>query len=136
MNQPIIVYQDNKSAIPLASNPTQHSRTKLINTKFHFVRDQVTAGQVKLQYLCTEDIVADIFTKAVSRHKLSKHIKSLSIKYDGKELDALRRCKLEPGVYLAAGFNEDMNMGHCFVLEGTLTMCLSGKTMLLVIWRR
>jgi hypothetical protein len=80
-DQVIIVYQDNKSAILLASNPTQHSRTKHINTKFHFVRDQVAEGQVKIQYLCTEDMVADILTKAVSRHKLSKHIESLGIKY-------------------------------------------------------
>jgi Reverse transcriptase (RNA-dependent DNA polymerase)/gag-polypeptide of LTR copia-type/Integrase core domain/GAG-pre-integrase domain/Zinc knuckle len=81
-DQEIIVYQDNKSAILLASNPTQHSRTKHINTKFHFVRDQVAEGQVKLQYLCTEDMVADIFTKAVSKHKLRKHIKSLGLQHD------------------------------------------------------
>jgi hypothetical protein len=82
LKQGIIVYQDNKSAISLASNPTQHSRTKHINTKFHFVRDQVASGQVKIEYLCTEEMVADIFTKAVSRPKLNKHIKSLGIKYD------------------------------------------------------
>ena len=41
LEENIIVYQDNKSTILLASNPTQHSRTKHINTKYHFVRDQV-----------------------------------------------------------------------------------------------
>jgi hypothetical protein len=82
LDQGIIVYQDNKSAIALASNPTQHSRTKHINTKFHFVRDQVASGQVKIQYLSTEEMVADILTKAVSRPKLNKHVKSLGVQYD------------------------------------------------------
>jgi len=85
-SQEIIVYQDNKSAILLASNPTQHSRTKHINTKFHFVREQVTSGQVKLQYLPTEDMTADILTKAVSGVKLTKHIKSFGLKREDEVL--------------------------------------------------
>ncbi|PNX63129.1 cationic amino acid transporter 1-like protein, partial [Trifolium pratense] len=39
---------DNKSAIILAKNPIAHGRSKHIETKFHFLRDQVTKGRIKL----------------------------------------------------------------------------------------
>ena len=78
--EPTVVYQDNKSTILLASNPSQHSRTKHIHTKFHFVRDQVNEGNIKIEYKSTEDMVADILTKAVSRVKLNKHLKSLGLR--------------------------------------------------------
>jgi uncharacterized beta-barrel protein YwiB (DUF1934 family) len=41
---------DNKSAINLAKNPIAHGRRKHIETKFHFLKDQVTKGRVKLSY--------------------------------------------------------------------------------------
>jgi hypothetical protein len=89
----IIVYQDNKSTILLASNPTQHSRTKHINTKYHFVRDQVSSGEVKIQYLSTEEMIADIFTKAVSKFKLRKHIKSIGIKYEDETISGCNKSR-------------------------------------------
>jgi len=79
-SEPTLVYQDNKSTILLASNPSQHSRTKHINTKFHFVRDQVSDSTIKIEYKSTEEMVADIFTKAASRVKLTKHLRSLGLK--------------------------------------------------------
>jgi hypothetical protein len=80
VSEPTVVYQDNKSTILLASNPSQHARTKHINTKFHFVRDQVNEATIKIEYKSTEDMVADILTKAVSRVKLNKHLESLGLK--------------------------------------------------------
>jgi hypothetical protein len=41
---------DNKSAINLAKYPIVHGRRKHIETKFHFLRDQVTKGRIKLSY--------------------------------------------------------------------------------------
>jgi len=93
LKENIIVYQDNKSTILLASNPTQHSRTKHINTKYHFVRDQVSNGEVKIQYLSTEEMIADIFTKAVSKFKLRKHIKSIGIKYEDETISGCNKSR-------------------------------------------
>ncbi len=78
--KPTVVFQDNKSTILLANNPSQHARTKHINTKFHFVRDQVSDSTIQIEYKSTEEMVADILTKAVSRPKLDKHTKSMGLK--------------------------------------------------------
>ena len=45
---------DNKSAIYLAKKPVSHGRSKHIDTKFHFLRDQVSKGKIKLQHCRTE----------------------------------------------------------------------------------
>ena len=54
---------DNGSAIKIAYNPVQHSRTKHIELKNHFIRDHVACGDIELAYVATEDQLADIFTE-------------------------------------------------------------------------
>ena len=54
---------DNESAIKIAYNPVQHSRTKHIEIRHHFIRDHVARGDIELAYVPTKDQLADIFTK-------------------------------------------------------------------------
>ena len=54
---------DNESAIKLANNPVQHSRTKHIDIRHHFLRDHVAKNDISLEGVRTEDQLADIFTK-------------------------------------------------------------------------
>ena len=54
---------DNESAVKLANNPVQHSRTKHIDVRHHFIRDHVAKGDILLEGVRTEDQLADIFTK-------------------------------------------------------------------------
>ena len=54
---------DNESAIKLANNPIQHSRTKHIDIHHHFLRDHVAKNNILLEGVRTEDPLADIFTK-------------------------------------------------------------------------
>ena len=54
---------DNTSAINLTKNPIQHSRTKHIEIKHHFIRDHVHRGDVELNLINSENQLADIFTK-------------------------------------------------------------------------
>ena len=54
---------DNTSAINLAKNPIQHSRSKHIDIKHHFIRDHVQKEDIELSFVNTEDQIADIFTK-------------------------------------------------------------------------
>ncbi|GAA0168672.1 transmembrane signal receptor [Lithospermum erythrorhizon] len=61
--EPLTIYVDNKSAISLAKNPVSHSRSKHINIKYHFIREQVNDKVVELLHCRTEDQLADIFTK-------------------------------------------------------------------------
>jgi hypothetical protein len=54
---------DNESAVKLAKNPVQHSRTKHIDIRHHFLRDHVGKGDISIYSIGTDDQLADIFTK-------------------------------------------------------------------------
>ena len=68
----ILINADNQSAIKLAKNPAFHKRSKHIDVKFHFIRSEVQLGAVSLSYIASEDNLADIFTKPVSKVRLDK----------------------------------------------------------------
>ena len=50
----MVVYCDNSSAIDMSKNPVQHSKTKHIEIKYHFIRDLVERKIVCLEYIPTE----------------------------------------------------------------------------------
>ena len=54
---------DNKSAVKIAINPVQHSRTKHIDIRHHFLRDHVARNHILLCGVRSENQLADIFTK-------------------------------------------------------------------------
>ncbi|KAI4332282.1 hypothetical protein L6164_017205 [Bauhinia variegata] len=60
---------DNTSAINIAKNPVQHSITKHIDIKHHFLRDHVLKKDVELHLICTDEQVADIFTKPLAKDR-------------------------------------------------------------------
>jgi hypothetical protein len=75
---------DNKSTISLARNPIAHGRSKHIEIKFHFLRDQVSKGKLKLTHCRTEVQIVDILTKPlkIERFKeLRKMLKVISLEY-------------------------------------------------------
>ncbi|GJS57376.1 hypothetical protein Tco_0652160 [Tanacetum coccineum] len=63
----IPLYCDNRSAIALCCNNVQHSRSKHIDIRHHFIREQVEKGVVELYFVTTDYQLADIFTKALPR---------------------------------------------------------------------
>ena len=65
LNSPPIICCDNLSAISLASNPVFHARTKHVEIDYHFVRECVIRGDLKVQYIPIEDQLADLLTKAL-----------------------------------------------------------------------
>jgi hypothetical protein len=67
-----VIWCDNTSALALASNPVFHGRTEHIEIDFHFVRERVVRGDIRLQFISTDDQVADLFTKAFSSPRFSK----------------------------------------------------------------
>ncbi|GKC73512.1 ribonuclease H-like domain-containing protein [Tanacetum coccineum] len=60
-----LVYYNNISSIYMSANPVQHQRTKHIEIDIHFVRDMVTAGQVRVLHVPSRFQYADIFTKGL-----------------------------------------------------------------------
>ena len=70
----VLLYVDNQGAISLAKNPVHHQRSKHIDIRYHYVRLEVQRGSVQFVYVTSEENVADIFTKPVSRARLNKFI--------------------------------------------------------------
>ena len=54
------------SAISISKNPMQHSRTKHIEIRHHFLRDHAQKGDITLDFVSTKDQFVDIFTKPLS----------------------------------------------------------------------
>ncbi|GJR95763.1 retrovirus-related pol polyprotein from transposon TNT 1-94 [Tanacetum coccineum] len=63
----ITIMYDNKGAIDLSKNPIQHSRTKHIEIRHHFFRDNVQKGNISIEKVSSEDNIADILTKLLKR---------------------------------------------------------------------
>ncbi|GJU28005.1 hypothetical protein Tco_1166626 [Tanacetum coccineum] len=76
----IPMYYDNKSAIALCCNNVQHSRSKHIDIRFHFIKEQVENGVVELYFVNTEYQLADIFTKALCRERIEFLINKLGMR--------------------------------------------------------
>ncbi|GKA69885.1 retrovirus-related pol polyprotein from transposon TNT 1-94 [Tanacetum coccineum] len=76
----IPLYCDNRSAIALCCNNVQHSRSKHIDIRHHFIREQVEKGVVKLYFVTTDYQLADIFTKALPRERFEFLLPRLGMK--------------------------------------------------------
>ena len=66
------LYCDNESAIKIANNPVQHSKTKHIEIRHHFLRDHVVKEDIDIIHVNTEEQLADIFTKPLDEKRFSK----------------------------------------------------------------
>ncbi|GJY07316.1 hypothetical protein Tco_0374370 [Tanacetum coccineum] len=76
----IPLYCDNRSAIALCCNNVQHSRSKNIDIRHHFIREQVEKGVVELYFVTTDYQLADIFTKALPRERFEFLLPRLGMK--------------------------------------------------------
>ncbi|GJY37242.1 hypothetical protein Tco_0422620 [Tanacetum coccineum] len=76
----IPIYCDNKSTITLCYNNVQHSRSKHIDIRYHFIKEQVENGVVELYFVRTEYQLADIFTKALCRDRIKFLIDKLGMR--------------------------------------------------------
>jgi hypothetical protein len=74
------IYLDSKSAIELVKNKVHHERSKHINVKFHFIREQVKEKKIELIYVSSDEQVADIFTKPLPTVKFKKFKNLLGMK--------------------------------------------------------
>ncbi|GJX95463.1 hypothetical protein Tco_0351261 [Tanacetum coccineum] len=75
----IPLYYDNTSAIALSCNNVQHSRSKHIDIRHYFIKEQVENGVVELYFVITEYQLTDIFTKPLARERLEFLIKKLGM---------------------------------------------------------
>ena len=64
-NTPLIL-SDNKSAICMSKNDVHHNRSKHIDIRHHFIRDEIARKSVALEWVPTGEQIADILTKSLS----------------------------------------------------------------------
>ncbi|GJV84427.1 retrovirus-related pol polyprotein from transposon TNT 1-94 [Tanacetum coccineum] len=76
----IPMYCDSKAAIAISCNPVQHSRTKHIDVRYHFIKEQVEKDIVELFFIRTEYQLADLFTKALSKDKFKYLVRRLGMR--------------------------------------------------------
>ena len=73
------IFYDNTSAINLTKNPIHHSRTKHIDIRHDFIRDQVQNGHIILDFVNSNNQLADIFTKPLNEESFCKNRLELGI---------------------------------------------------------
>ncbi|GKB00358.1 ribonuclease H-like domain-containing protein, partial [Tanacetum coccineum] len=76
----IPLYCDSQSAIAISCNPVQHSRTKHIHTRYHFIKEQVKNGIIELYFVRTEYQLADMFTKALPEDRFQYLVRRIGMR--------------------------------------------------------
>nr|GFA49656.1 retrovirus-related Pol polyprotein from transposon TNT 1-94 [Tanacetum cinerariifolium] len=76
----IPMYHENKSAIALCYNNVQHSPSKHIDIRYHFIKEQVENWVIELYFVNTEYQLADLFTKALGRERIKFLINKLGMR--------------------------------------------------------
>ncbi|GJW35540.1 retrovirus-related pol polyprotein from transposon TNT 1-94 [Tanacetum coccineum] len=74
------LYCDSQSTITISCNPVQHSRTKHINVRYHFIKEQVERDIIELYFVRTEYQLADLFTKSLSQDRFEYLVRRLGIR--------------------------------------------------------
>jgi hypothetical protein len=75
----VSLFYDNESAVKMTQNLVQHSRTKHIDIRHHFIRDHQQKGDICIQGIGIEDQLADIFTKPLDEKRFYKLTNELNI---------------------------------------------------------
>ena len=79
ITSPTPLFCDNQAAIRLATDDNYHAHTKHIDICFHFIPQTIDAGHIDIKYCPTQDMTADILTKALPKYKTAIHSQNLGI---------------------------------------------------------
>ena len=71
LNSVVEIFSDGQSAIQLCKNPVFHERTKHVDVRYHFIRETISSGAMKLEKISTADNPADMATKGLPVSKFS-----------------------------------------------------------------
>ena len=88
-----VIHTDSQGSIALSKNPEHHARSKhidivmngcsllrhFVDRRHHFIREQVVANHISLQYVPTEDMLANVMTKPLGRDQHNKLIRRLGV---------------------------------------------------------
>nr|GEZ47421.1 hypothetical protein [Tanacetum cinerariifolium] len=131
----IPMYCDNKSAIALCCNNVQHSRSKNIDIRYHFIKEKVENGVIKLYFVNTEYQLADLFTKALGRDRIEFLTNKLGMKsFTPETLKKLMNGQWQPRLNNSAQIKTliDVNVNKLYhpwrSFAAVINKCLTGKS--------
>ncbi|GJW54770.1 retrovirus-related pol polyprotein from transposon TNT 1-94 [Tanacetum coccineum] len=75
----VLIYCDSKSVIAILCNLVQHTRTKHIDVRYHFIKDHVEKGTIELYFVGTEFQLANLFTKSLLEARFNFLVKKLGM---------------------------------------------------------
>jgi len=75
----IPIFCESTSAINIAKNPCQHKRTKHIDIRHLFLKDNVENGLISMNFCAIDRQIIDIFTKALSKEQFERSILELGL---------------------------------------------------------
>ena len=77
---PIKIHCDNQGSIALSKDNKFHGGTKHIDIRYHFIREAIAARNVVVEYVATEDNIADVFTKPLQWKRFKLLMKRMGLK--------------------------------------------------------
>nr|GEU86996.1 reverse transcriptase domain-containing protein [Tanacetum cinerariifolium] len=96
----ILIYCDSKLAIAISCNPVQHSKTKHIAVRYHFIKEHVEKGTIELYFVKTDYQLADIFTKALPTDHFNYLVRRLGMRsLSPQELKRLAKSQIRQRHY-------------------------------------
>ena len=73
----VTLYSDSMAALVSAKDPKYHGKTKHIKIRYHFVKEMITKNELVMKHIPTNQMVADPFTKPITKDAFARHVRSL-----------------------------------------------------------
>ncbi|GJT10450.1 hypothetical protein Tco_0857492 [Tanacetum coccineum] len=80
INEPIIMFCDNSAALHFDNKPGVQKGTRHYHRRYHYVRECIALGKIRFLKVYTDDNLADPFTKALPKGKLTQHPRSMRLR--------------------------------------------------------
>ncbi|GJY16131.1 retrotransposon protein, putative, ty1-copia subclass [Tanacetum coccineum] len=80
INEPIKMFCDNSAALHFANEPGVQRGARHYHRRYHYVRECIALGEIRFFKVHTDDNLADPFTKALPKGKLSQHARSMGLR--------------------------------------------------------
>ncbi|GJW97194.1 hypothetical protein Tco_0179002 [Tanacetum coccineum] len=80
INEPIRMFCDNSAALHFANEPGVQRGARHYHRRYHYVRESIALGEIRFLKVHTDDNLADPFTKALSKTKLTQHARSMGLR--------------------------------------------------------
>ena len=84
----MLILTDNQGAMALAKNPNHHQRSKHIDVRYHYVRQQVAERIIQLDYVATTHQAADQLTKPLSKVQHDRCLAAMGVRSPSAPADS------------------------------------------------